>query len=51
MPFSSFFFFFKATLPIPSLSMLLFAFWNLHITELLEGGIYDLQSVAIFIAF
>lgn len=46
-----FFFFFKQMLPTPSLSMLLFAFWYLRITELLENGIYDLQSVAISILF
>lgn len=52
MPFSSFFFFLsKEMLPTPSLSMLLFAFWYLHIRELLQSGIYDLQSVAISIVF
>lgn len=45
------FFLKKQMLPTPSLSMLLFAFWYLHITELLENGIYDLQSVAISILF
>lgn len=45
------FFFFKEMLPTLSLSMLLFAFWYLHIMELLESGIYDLQSVAVSIAF